>query len=55
MINVAAVDCHLLDILAQRDVRSEGKGFRHGSGFGICFASRACTHVPRPIELNLFL
>jgi hypothetical protein len=52
MINV--VDCHLLDILAQRDVRNEGKGFRHGSGFGICFASRARTLVPRPIELNFF-
>jgi hypothetical protein len=28
MINVAAVDCYLLDILAQRDVRNEGTGFR---------------------------
>jgi len=33
MINVAAVVYYQLDILAQRDVRNEGKGFRLALAF----------------------
>jgi hypothetical protein len=46
MINVAAVDCYLLDILAQRYVRNEGKGFR--LALALAFALQAGhTHMFR--------